>query len=652
MSSIPDVSGDAAPAVMERKSRDAATGTEAAAAATVADDAGLPATTLSRAALAGLVLCFLGLWLLQHPYGGLLQDSVLYAVAAFSRLHPDSLGHDIFLSSGTQDHYTIFSPIVAEAIRLLGVARAAALVTAISQAAFYCCAGLLARRLMPVKYTILAVTLVMLLPSLFGAQHVFWYTEDLMTPRVPASALVLGALACALGRRYVAAALCSLAALLIHPLMGLAGIVMLFMLFVGLRRPWLTVAIAVAGVAVLAVIAFWFPFGPVARFDSVWLKPLHDRLQYAFPSLWSLRDWGRMSVAASTLLVGAAARSPSLARSVCRAALATGFAGIAVAVVCSDLLHIVIVTQVQTWRWLWLANATAVLTLPVTAADCWRAGNGGRTLVLLVLASWIAFEQTFVPAITVLVVAMVVARTVSSHESGGRLMFVGSVAVLVLACLFFVGSVITDLMHEPAVPANMGFLSCAFWLVAHRVKPWTMGGIIPAVVFWSVWRMASRQGAPRAAMASVLLGATLCCALAPYAWFSWSDPAPSEALRARFAPWREHIPLRAQILAPGVPLMPWFLLERPSYWTLRQMAGLIFSRPNAMELLRRERVVHEFPPAPTAAGVLRGMCGSDRTIDFIMTPVDMGPSSFTPIALGEGRDQELMHLYPCADHRG
>jgi len=186
------------------------------------------AVTMSRVALAGLTLCLIGFWLLQHPYGGLIQDSVLYAMGAFARLQPGSLGHDIYFSAGSQDRYTIFSPLVAGVIRLVGVGRAAALATAVSQAALYLAGWVLARRLMSARLAILSVALLVLLPSLSGSKHIFWYTEDIMTPRVPAEALVLAGLACVLGRRYLAAALCFGGAMLLHPLMGAAGLVMLY----------------------------------------------------------------------------------------------------------------------------------------------------------------------------------------------------------------------------------------------------------------------------------------------------------------------------------------------------------------------------------------------------------------------------------------
>lgn len=604
---------------------------------------------LSLTAGAALAVWFFGLWLLRHPYGGLIQDSVLYAVGALARLHPASLAHDIYLSRGSQDHYTLFSPIVAEVIRAIGIARAAALVTAVGQVALYGCGWILARRIMPARLAILAVTLLMLLPSLFGAKHIFWYTEDLMTPRVPAAALVLASLACAIGGRRSVAIVCVGAAMLLHPLMGLAGIVMLYMLFFGLQRPGLTACLGAAGLGALALVAYWLPFGRFARFDPLWFGLLHERLQYVFPSLWSLRDWGRMSVPLATLVVGSQMHETSLARSFCRAALATAGAGLAIALIGSDLLHIIVIAQIQTWRWLWLSNATAVLALPVVAVSCWRAGAGRRASLLLLVAAWISYEQAFVliPALLAATLSALPAR--AADERRDKWVLVGALTIVALAIAFFIGLILVGLTHEPARVRGLPFFQSAFWLVQYRLRPWAMEGILPAAIFIAVWRIVVLR-ADRAASALLAASAVLCIALAPFAWFSWSNPAPSEQDRAKFAAWRLAIPPTAQVLAPGVPIVPWFLLDRASYWTLRQMAGVVFSRPLAVEFLRRENLIYHFPPAPTASRVLEGMCRSDPEIAFVVTPVDMGRSPYAPVALGSGKTADWLHLYRCADY--
>ena len=82
--------------------------------------------TTRRLGLIGLACLVVSFWILIHPYRGLEHDSVLYAVLALARLHPAALGHDLFVRYGTQDNFTIFSPVFAAMIRAVGLEPAAA----------------------------------------------------------------------------------------------------------------------------------------------------------------------------------------------------------------------------------------------------------------------------------------------------------------------------------------------------------------------------------------------------------------------------------------------------------------------------------------------------------------------------------------------
>jgi hypothetical protein len=71
-----------------------------------------------------LLLCVTA-WALSHSYRGIFHDAGLYTLQALARLAPASLGQDVFLRFGSQDRYTIFSPIYAAASQVLGTEAAA-----------------------------------------------------------------------------------------------------------------------------------------------------------------------------------------------------------------------------------------------------------------------------------------------------------------------------------------------------------------------------------------------------------------------------------------------------------------------------------------------------------------------------------------------
>lgn len=608
------------------------------------------AAAMRLTAFIGLVLCTLAMWCLIHPYGGIIQDAVFYALAASARLHPQSLPHDIFLGQGSQDNYTIFSPLAAALIRMVGIGWASALITAAGQAALYGAAALLARRLLPTGFAILAVALLLMLPSFYGSHHIFAYTEDFMTSRVPAEAFVFASLAAALDRRHLLAAICIAIGMLLHPLTALPGVVMLFLVVVQ-PRPWPTVGLALAMLAAMSLVAWLMPFWRITRIDSVWLDLLHWRMRYGFPTLWSLGDWGRAAVPLATLAAGAIGNVPPLARKFCRFALVTGVAGVVLTILGSDLLHILVIAQVQPWRWLWVSGAAAVLLLPIIAADCWRGGDAGRACLVLIVASWLSYEQTFGAVVAALAVAAAVMRNSSIDANRARRLLIGSLTIFAIAALVGTGWLIHIVSHEEVLPASSDLHRFTFGLLAYRLRAYTVDGMLPALFFTMVWWLASHRQNRFTASAVLLLGIAMLCVAAPFARSAWTDPAPSEAFRAKFAAWRQQIPPTAQVLGPGVPIIPWFLLDRPSYWSIRQMAGVPFSRATAMELVRRMAVVTNFPAAKNGAEALKGMCASDPLIGFIVSRGNLGPSPFAPVSFTEADGPNSLYLYRCADLR-
>ncbi len=615
----------------------------------------LPEVATSRSvkplALAGLALFAVAFWMLQHPYEGLVHDSVLYSFSALARLHPDSLSSDIFLRLGSQDRYTIFSPIAAAAIQLFGLEKAAALLTCIAQLGFFSSAWFLARRLMSPPLAFLAVALLISLPSVYGGGHLFSYAESFMTPRVPAEALVFAALAAMLARKYVLCSVFAFVALLVHPLIAAAGIALALVLHVGIPRPRLALVVAGGAFAALVATAMLIPFGPFARFDAAWFEMLHSRLPYLYPTNWSTQDWGHASVPFAVLAVGLITAPAGLVRTLCLAALLTGLAALTLALLGSDLLHIVIVTQVQPWRWLWISNSLAVLLIPVIAGNCWRGSDVTRAAAVLLAAAWVCVDESFAPLIGLLAVGAVLARERVRDPKQVRLMLFGAWAVLAIGLLLFLGTVLGVLRKLAQIEPDPILYDSGFLLVLRQLRPWASGGVLPVCLLLFAW-FAGASGKSRAPAVAVLaVGLALCAAVAPLARNSWSLTAFPQSLRDQFAGWREQIPTQAEVLWIQTPLGPWYLLERSSYWSLEQMAGLAFSRATAMELTRRESVLTHLPKTSDRAQELANACRSIPEIGFIVTPRDLGPTSFAPVTLTGRQGSRDLHLYACANPR-
>jgi hypothetical protein len=265
-----------------------------------------------RLGLLGLGCLIVAFWVLIHPYRGVEHDSVLYAVLALARLHPAALGHDLFVRYGTQDGFTIFSPMFAAVIRRVGLEPAAAIMTFFTHVVFFGGAWLLARRLTSPSVALLAVGLLVVLPSWYGSNSVFAYVEAFLTPRQSAEAFALAGLAAALSSRQLLAGVCMAVAMLLHPIIAAAGVTAWIILIPGLARPRLAATIAVVTTLILLALSAT-GIGPFRHFDGPWLKVLQDRLAYLFPTEWRLSEWVSTAVHGAVLIVAVAMLSDACA---------------------------------------------------------------------------------------------------------------------------------------------------------------------------------------------------------------------------------------------------------------------------------------------------------------------------------------------------
>ncbi|HEY4210555.1 MAG TPA: hypothetical protein VGM84_03660 [Steroidobacteraceae bacterium] len=593
--------------------------------------------------------------MLQHPYEGLVHDSTLYSFMALARLHPDSLGHDVFLSQGSQDQYTLFGPIAALVFNAVGLEKGAAIMTLLGQVLFYASALLFARRLVSGHNALLAVGLLVTLPSVYGALHLFSYSEPFMTPRVPAEAFVLAGLALILGGRRLLGGLCFTAALLLHPLMAAAGLVFLVAYFGVLRRPMLTIALILSALAAIALAAFFIPVGRVARFDAVWFGILHNGFAYLFPSRWPVSDLAHVTVPTATLIIGSAVATAPMIRNVCRAALLTGLGGLALAYFGADLLRIVVIAQVQPWRWLWLMNVLAVLALPSIGKALWERGLTSRAALILLVAAWIAIDERFAPVIALLAVGVAVLAPRVKDVGHGRLAIFGASAIAVLALLVFVSTTLNVLSKMSQISPDTSLYSSSYLLWLRLVRPWVAGGVLTSAVLILGWRLAGRTAnSLPATTAVVALGIGLLACCAPLAASSWRQQLFPQHSYEQFAPWRSAIPPRDTVLwASGRPLVQWYLLERPSYFSSAQAAGLLFSREMAIEMIRRETTLGSQQERGDPAVDLQDTCTANPGLDFIVSPTSLGPTPYERLNVDPRRPSlGQLWLYRCAGHHG
>ncbi len=239
-----------------------------------------------------LTLLMAGIWSLTHRYHELSADAELYALQALAKLRP-ALAADIYLQNASQDRYTVFSWFYAKVMAQLGLHQAARCLYFICSAWFLAAAWFLMRRLSDARTAWLALVLLMIQVGHYGSYGVFRFSEEFLTARSLAEALIVTALACFFGGARAWAGAIAAAAMFIHPLMALPGLLLLLCLW---APPRLSIQGALAGICLAGLIALTAlvaarPTGVLALMDGTWLAVVRERSQFLFLQLWRASDW-------------------------------------------------------------------------------------------------------------------------------------------------------------------------------------------------------------------------------------------------------------------------------------------------------------------------------------------------------------------------
>jgi hypothetical protein len=603
----------------------------------------------SRLEVALLLMICLITWSLSHGYLGIFHDAGLYTLQALARLDPASIGQDVFLRFGSQDRFTLFTPFYSAAAASWGAEPAAAWLTFAFQMALFAGAWALARALMPKRWALYALAVLIAIPGDYGTDRIFTLVEPFLTPRMAAEALVLASLAAAFrSRRLLSLALIGVATL-IHPIMAAAGIVALLIIYVAIPRPRLAIQAFAILVVLWAVAVAVFPSGITGRFDDVWFRLVMDRSPYLFISNWRLDDWARVAVTIATLIAGLCASLGERPRTLCLTALLTLVTGLVLTFVACDELHLILFTQLQPWRWQWLGVATAALLLPMILRACWLTAAGGRTTSLFLVAAWVFGANGFA-----LVAALAAVGSIAGcprlAKNEARWVFCGACGMLAIALTWRFASNLQfteSYYFDPRIP---------MWL--RRTMSFVRDGTVPVACISLVGWMARQPRARPGSMLAAALAAAAIVALLPQTWMTWSLREFSPQRIALFAPLRDSIPAGANVFWPDSPVAAWLLVQRPSYLSVLQTSGLVFSRATAVEMQRRSLALASVIPPESFLSWTAGF-GPPLSLDqqqrvcrlgafeFLVTSADLGiePVAFIPgKALAAARD---LRLYRC-----
>jgi hypothetical protein len=532
-----------------------------------------------------LTLVLVALWSVTHTYKGLNGDAELYAVQAMARIHP-GLATDIFLQNGSQDKYTIFSPMYAQFISWLGLTTAALTLWLSFKVWLFAAAWALARAVSNGRIACLAVALLMVADGTYGGYEVFRYAEDWLTARSVAEALAVSAIALHFYNFKTMGLLTAVIALFVHPIMALPGLLVLVCLRSSLR---ISLIVAASGVLFAFGISLWVLRAPtsaglLAVLDPPWLDVVRERSVFLFPQLWTSDDWGTNGRPLLCLTVTAIALQDTRIRALCIAAGLVGATGLAIAFIAGTIGHLAIMIQAQAWRWMWIPCFLSVLLVAPTAAAIYRDKRCGPVVAMLLISGWMLAP---VSGITCMALALFIWSMRGQIDARAALHLrwvTGAVGIAMVAGLvltlwniaFAPGSGsrgeasavgrIKDLVGLP-IPAFVATLLAVYWIAVTRSV------VVLTLIIASVG-ICSAIAIP-GALKDVL-----------------RDSALTEV--SAFADWRQVIPPASNVfVAPAhySAAFAWFTLQRPSYLSVDQSAGVVFSRATALEIERRSQVL-------------------------------------------------------------
>jgi hypothetical protein len=503
-----------------------------------------------------LTSTLVALWALIHRFVGLQRDGELYAFQALARIHP-ALNADVYLAFNSQDRYSIFSPLYAFCIAHSSLQTADLGLFLFCTLLYFCAAYLVSRKLFGATAGWLTIGLLIIVSGRYGAYEVFSYSEDYLTARSLAVALIVLSLALQASSYRFLAGFTAAVAMLVHPIMALPGILLLICLNLPVAACLAGAALGCLAVLALAIFASATPMlaNYLPLMDPAWLEVVQERSQFLFLNSWRPVDWELTARPFVSLTLAALVATDARGRKLYVVAMLIGIAGLAVALIAGAIGPVAIFVQGQAWRWIWLTSFVAVLSIAPTTFSLWRNSRCGPLMAVLLVAGW------------------------TWNHSGADY-------VLLMECALLLWLIKDSLADRAAQLLR--------WRVVDRIREFFAPGLAAVVIArcaaWSMLR--SHSATTRGALLAVLFVAALWVVPGSLKQRAHAGGTPQEV--AEFAEWRRQIPPNSNVLVVPLPVnaaFAWITLNRPSYMSVDQSSGVVFARATALEIRRRSEIL-------------------------------------------------------------
>jgi hypothetical protein len=518
-------------------------------------------------ALATLTILF---WLLTHPYSGIWHDARLYTVQALNILYPEIYQEDLFFKYGSQASFTLFPRLHALLIEQIGIDLSALTLTIIGQVLFFTGIISLTRHFLTLGQIVLFLIIFTTLPTFNNP--ILYIFEVFVTSRTISAGLSLLFLTFYLKKRFLAASVTLIIALLLHPLMPLG--IMAIALF--LLRPKVIFTFIALGF-VLIIICYVFAIPPINQLgliiDNEWRDLVTQRAPFLFVELWSDQDLSQFFLEICIILSARAYCTDKL-RQTFNAVLIAASVCMLISFIGSWLSNALLI-QLQTWRILLFVHIFSAIAFAWLISSAWNK-NSGKVVILLYFAIFLLINTTGVLPALALHVFWV--YSLKRHLTTHPLAVTGAYAILVQGVLWYIFNTAIDLEIFTS-NSTPDLLSIIRYLL--HISPFFFTALLMALFLFTKYLQK---------IYSILLSIGILL-LAPTA-ILYFDQRNSNQIwdKGNAEPYitlREMIPKTATVFCVEGVRTCWFKLRRKHYMSLAQSAGIVFSKETAHEAKRR-----------------------------------------------------------------
>lgn len=636
-------------------------------------------------------LAGLGLWLLSHPYWGVWHDARVYTLMAVRWIDPAPFARDPWFMFGSQDSFSLFSPLYGSAIKFFGVNAAAKWGSFLAGLSFVLASWFLSRALPLgrqrdlVFLLLVSVQLVYCINdfSLIGDLRV---SESFITSRQFAVSFGMLGVASAMANRVWLAACMIAISMVLHPLMGIWTVLSTIFIFTRISYR-IAVVVVILGSAVIVGLSMLGNgiFQPVV---GEWGELVRETSRIVFVMTDGRHRLEFALICYSVLLVGCCWGKEHLRRWY-QVVLLVSVAAYAVNWFCSSFSPAAIVMQAQLWRANWFALVLAVvaavdIAVRVMSADRlfrYLAMAAGSILVLVpivgallavlaaccprrillslrehILCSTLALRR-IVQLVSLLVVVLLgMAALREIQASGGMLWHVGDAV-----------DGFTDFFRGLVFVGGFGLFAVGYWIAAGRKDLFrVVGAVSIGVVAIGLWQWDDRtpiarkfdetnwgavsHGSPRIFSEHVRAGDVVYWqGKAERVWFELRTASYASGTQAIGIVFSEKMALkiaarlgRVALAATLEPVSPEVVRDRKDAVSLRNRHGV----PPTVEL----NDLHSYEAQALTIDGLNYLC-EDGELDFVIHE-ELFPA-YVRASVSEtlGRRPVVWHLYDCAHVR-